>query len=171
MDVMLDLETMGTGPNAAIVAIAAVEFDAATNQLGDRYYNTVSLDSAIEEGGVVDGETVMWWLRQSSHARMELARDPISIRYALERFLKWLHGEPYVWGNGSDFDNVILRSAFERSGLPVPWSHKSNRCYRTLSSLYPDVPYTRHGVPHCALDDAKSQALHAMTILRMIGGK
>jgi DNA polymerase III epsilon subunit-like protein len=34
MDVMLDLETMGNGPDAAIVAIGAIEFDPAAERLG-----------------------------------------------------------------------------------------------------------------------------------------
>ena len=37
-DVMLDLETMGNGPQAAIIAIGAVEFDIPTQQIGERLY-------------------------------------------------------------------------------------------------------------------------------------
>ncbi len=33
-DIMLDLETMGTGPNAAIVAIGAVAFDLQAGTIG-----------------------------------------------------------------------------------------------------------------------------------------
>ena len=36
--VMLDLETMGNGSNAAITAIGAVEFDTETNLIGDKFY-------------------------------------------------------------------------------------------------------------------------------------
>ena len=46
LDVMLDLETMGTQPDAAIVAIGAVEFDLEAAQLGRRFYQPVTLDSA-----------------------------------------------------------------------------------------------------------------------------
>jgi DNA polymerase III epsilon subunit-like protein len=46
IDVMLDLETMGNGPRAAIVAIGAVEFDPDTGTVGERFYRAVDLATA-----------------------------------------------------------------------------------------------------------------------------
>jgi len=49
-EVMLDLETMGQGPDAAIVAIGAVAFDPVTHWLGDPFYRLVDLESAVVTG-------------------------------------------------------------------------------------------------------------------------
>ena len=56
--VMLDLETMGKGPDAAIVAIGACTFDIAAGKIGTTYYNRVDLASAVSAGGVIDASTV-----------------------------------------------------------------------------------------------------------------
>ena len=41
--VMLDLETMGNSPLAAIAAIGAIEFDPDAGTLGERFYTTIDL--------------------------------------------------------------------------------------------------------------------------------
>ena len=65
LDIMLDLETMGTGTQAAIVAIGAVEFDLEKGILGEEFYRTVDLSSSISCGGIIDADTVLWWMQQS----------------------------------------------------------------------------------------------------------
>ena len=44
---MLDLETMGTKSNSAIISIGAVEFDILTGKTGREFYRNVSLQSCI----------------------------------------------------------------------------------------------------------------------------
>ena len=181
-NVMLDLETMGTGPSAAIIAIGAIEFDPESTTLGRTFYQNVNLVSSVAHGGVMDADTVMWWLQQSEAARYALTNKhntAISIGSALIEFGQWLNhfssnciGADYkvvdtkLWGNGSDFDNVVLRSAYERTGLIVPWNFRNNRCYRTLKNLFPDKKLLppQEGTQHNALDDARWQAQHALNI-------
>jgi len=171
---MIDLETMGNGPNSAIAAIGAVMFDPVSG-LGDRFYALVDLETSVSDGGVMDASTVLWWLRQSDAARGALvAGDGMSILTALTRFGYWLRSvddrDLKVWGNGADFDNVILAGAFRRSGFKLPWDFRNNRCFRTLRALSPDVPWERTGTAHNALDDAVSQAQHAVKLMRLRHG-
>lgn len=49
-DVMLDLETMSTNPNAAIIAIGAVAFNKKDGVV-DRFEIQINLESAIQSGG------------------------------------------------------------------------------------------------------------------------
>lgn len=168
-NIMLDLETMGNGPQAAIVAIGAVEFDLLTQEIGEKFYAAVDLASSVYWGGKIDASTVMWWLRQSDEARMALGRDGKDIGEALGLFADWLKGrgdrqQIKVWGNGVDFDNVILSSAYHNMSHPVPWEWFNNRCYRTVKKLYPYVEIRRSGTHHNALDDAVSQAEHLIKI-------
>lgn len=175
---MLDLETMGSGPNAAIVAIGAVMFDIDTRQIGDTFYEVIDLESSVSTGGVIDASTVQWWLQQSDDARKAIdgTRPSIPMDRALIRFKKWLTVWPTydvykngytgcIWGNGAAFDNVILASAYRRRGMPIPWSHWNDRCYRTVKALHRHVKLERVGTHHNALDDAISQANHLIAML------
>lgn len=159
MQVMLDLETLGVSPGCAIVAIGAVRFD--REQVTDEFYYRP------EWGGRLDHNTVRWWMGQSDAARAELLRDPDGpMERGLTEFMKFLGSSP-VWGNGSDFDNVILASCYRRLSIPG-WSHRQNRCYRTVRSLL-DVPGSPPTIKHHALEDARAQAVHLMAILHQLG--
>ena len=77
-----------------------------------------------------------------------------------------------VWGNGATFDNVIIRSAFKAVGLPVPWSFRNDKCYRTVANLLPkerQPALERSGTAHNALDDAITQAVHLQKVYKEIG--
>lgn len=169
-DVMLDLETMGNGPQAAIVAIGAVEFDVPTQQIGERFYTVIDLESSVAAGGVMDASTVLWWLKQSDEARAAFDRSGDHIATALQRFSGWMENRAKidsvrVWGNGAAFDNVILASAYRRNGTKQPWVFWNDRCYRTVKAQHPEVKMQRNGTHHNAVDDAESQARHLIAML------
>lgn len=180
-NIMLDLETMGTSPDAAVVAIGAVAFDLVRGKIVNRFSRAVSLESSAIHGGVIDASTVQWWLRQSDAARSDIASGGYALEDALEQFADWalglasdgdLQGKPedvIVWGNGADFDNVILRRSYARVSMRAPWGTYNNRCYRTVKALRPDIKLQRIGTHHRAVDDAESQALHLMTVLGALG--
>ena len=73
-DVMLDVETMSTRPDAAIVSIAASFFN--EDSFGPQAYMAVSLKSSMDAGGVVDADTMLWWMQQTQEAQSAWA-DPI----------------------------------------------------------------------------------------------
>lgn len=173
MNIMLDLETMGTRPDAAIVAIGAVTFNPADGLLGETFYRTVDLGSAIRAGGVIDGETVAWWLTQSEEARAALLVNPQPIHLVLADFSLWCRRQAaeadlLVWGNGATFDNVVVSTAYERIGLRRPWGTFADRCYRTVKAQRRDIKMARSGTHHNALDDAISQAVHLCEIFRAL---
>ena len=171
-DIMLDLETMGIGSNAAICAIGAVEFDLESGELGREFYTIVNLESSVKAGGVIDASTVLWWMEQSDSARAELQRNGNKIELALVMFSEWLDDcgvepkELCIWGNGAAFDNVILRSAYGKTGIKTPWEFQGDRCYRTAKNLSPSVKMVRAGLHHCAVDDARDQARHLIELVR-----
>ena len=169
-DVMLDLETMGNGPDAAIVAIGAVEFDLAAQRIGERFYVAVDLASAVASGGAMDASTVLWWMKQSDAARAAFDVNGEPIAAALGQFAVWMEGrgkrdDLRVWGNGAGFDNVVLSSAFRRIGMKQPWPFRNDRCYRTVKAKHPEVKMQRVGTHHNAVDDAESQARHLMAMM------
>lgn len=167
-DVMLDLETMGNGSNAPIIAIGAVAFD--RSGILAKFYTQVSLESAIAHGGVMDPSTVLWWLQQSDDVRAAFKGNEKAptLPIALQAFASWYtaHNGAGLWGNGATFDNVILANAYRAAYVPPPWKFWNDRCYRTIKSIYRDVQMPRTGTHHNAVDDAESQALHLIQIVQ-----
>jgi hypothetical protein len=161
--VMVDLETLGNGSNAVIIAIGAVEFD--LNGLGREFYMTVDPQSCVDAGLKMDVSTVMWWLQQSTEARAAFKKPGVPLEIALSEFASWYPAGAALWGNGATFDNVILGNAYRALNGKQPWEFWNDRCYRTLKNLHPHIKMDRSGTYHNALDDAKSQALHAARIL------
>ena len=165
-NIMLDLETMGVSANSAIVAIGAVEFDADLGVI-DRFYEVVDLQSCIDKGLDIDGNTVMWWMKQSNDARKALYKGGIPLCDALKKFKEWLGKDNVqIWGNGSDFDNAILTNAFQKFKVMAPWPYHSNRCYRTLCYSFPKFEMERVGTYHNAVDDAEYQAKYLIELVK-----
>lgn len=170
--IMVDLETLSTRHNAAIVAIGAV----VVGEPDKRFYCTVTPHSAELAGLHISGSTVAWWMEQSDLARQRTFRPDVAalaLGRALDDFSQFLlkarDGQDLeIWGNGATFDNVILRSAYTALGTEAPWAFYHDRCYRTMKALYPQVPAVRPEVAHCALDDALAQAEHLHRILLSI---
>ncbi|MCZ6026991.1 3'-5' exoribonuclease [Escherichia coli] len=169
---MIDLETMGKNPDAAVISIGAIFFDPQTGDIGPEFSKTIDLDTA---GGVIDRDTVKWWLKQSREAQSAILADEIPLDDALlqlREFIDENSGEFFVqvWGNGTSFDNVILRRSYERQGIPCPWRYHNDRDVRTIvelgKTIYFDartvIPF--EGVRHNALDDARHQAKYVSAI-------
>lgn len=175
MHVMLDLETMGTGSTAVVWAIGAVKFnphDINSVDYDGAFLSRIDLDSSLRAGMKVDGGTLEWWMQtENDKARSELMAIPADTHTAaLLRFQEWLGDlDGGMWGNGATFDNVILRNAYKAIGRDAPWSHRADRCYRTVKNLDPYVPPVKYGTLHNPVSDAISQALHLIEITRKLG--
>lgn len=170
MHVMIDLETMGTSPSAPIIALGAVAFDDWSIS-ETTFYREVDLKSSVNAGGIIDPETVIWWMKQSDEARAALCMGGDPLKVVLAEFTNWMDTyapDACVWGNGAAFDNVILAEAYRRLDMPRPWPFYRDRCYRTMKSLFP-TEFAFQGVHHNAVDDATNQALHLQEIARHHG--
>ena len=184
--VMLDLETWGTNPFSAIMSIGAVKFDpevpTSIDQM-DKFYVAVDLQSCINIGLQMDVDTLHWWMNDTTEDKSAARRAYFNVLkfelpLALQGFTDWFSPPSEredgmivslpTWGNGADFDNVILGNAFKRVGDKAPWKYSHNRCFRTMKSikganmLEPD----RKGTHHNALDDAVHQAIWLRQIVR-----
>lgn len=172
LPVMLDLETLGTKPGSAVLSIGAVEFDPSTYELGREFYVVIDKESSLDYGLTVDPETVAWWEKQDPAARTVLTEKGVPVEEALRQFSEFMspNSSETLWGNGSDFDNVLLKAVYDNAGVTVPWSYWNNRCYRTMKNMFKQCKLRRTGTHHNALDDAKSQATHLLSIYSVIRG-
>lgn len=172
-DVMVDLETLGTVPGCVVLSIGAVAFDPSSGQLGEEFYCVISTESCKASGLETNQDTIDWWSKQSDQAREVLAHADeggLTLEEAMTKFTQYLEGfgikQVRVWGNGSDFDNAILACCYQAVGQTPPWVPWNNRCYRTLKNMVKGPRLKREGTYHNALDDAKTQANHAIQLLR-----
>jgi len=169
---MVDIETMATSPDAAIVSIGACAFDHEVinthEEITERFYTTVSLTSNAEASRRLEAGTIEWWLKQKPEAQRALFEEPVrNLRAALVEFRMWAQAlkpaATFIWANDPDFDVVILKSAFNAVGQIWPFQYYNNRSCRTIKHLaWPndDTPDFRSGtVHHKADDDAVAQAV------------
>ncbi|MGV4152495.1 3'-5' exoribonuclease domain-containing protein [Citrobacter freundii] len=175
---MVDMETMGNGPDAPIVSIGAVFFDPSTGNTGAEFYQVVSLESSMSFGMKPDASTIQWWLKQSSEARSAILVDEaMGLLETLELLADFIaenaaNGSHTVqlWGNGCSFDNVILRRAHALTDTPFAVPFWNDRDVRTMVELGKsvginprfDIPF--EGDMHNALSDARHQVKYVSAI-------
>lgn len=163
--VMLDIETMGIGPDAAIVSIGACKFDRDVDEsLWETFYEVPS-----DWKGSLDVNTVKWWLSQPDETRSSIAKSFSNkpLKQILEELVEFI-GTCSVWGNGVDFDNAIIQSACRREGVK-PWSYRQNRCFRTIKNIYDSKTYYKPEIPHHAMYDAIAQAKSLIMLSNLYG--
>lgn len=168
---MLDIETLGTGHNAAILSVGACFFD--DNEIGETFHQNINLVSCLNHGLDVDGSTFYWWIQQGKLARMALLDPrPKPLSVVLDNFstfieLHYKHPEKvHVWGNGVSFDNVILRNAYKKTKRKAPWHYSRDMCYRTTKNLLGIK--RKSTATHNALQDAIDQAKDLQEYLRKV---
>lgn len=179
LHLMIDLETLGTKSDAAIIQIGAVAFQA---QSGGKLYSHKGFRQTVAaDGGSVDVPTIAWWMGQGKAGaamKQQLTTNSVPEAVAIHHLQLWLdqeHQTPWgnlagVWAMPANFDIPILESAFHRNRVPVPWSHRATRCAKTLFELVGGWPKleTQVGIPHDALDDATNQAMAVQKALAML---
>lgn len=181
--IMLDLETLDTGPRSVVTSIGAVAFDphvSGPSGLGDKFYVELTDDLSIQQqcGRTISGDTVVWWMRQGQAAQQLFEPRTNEFRVGtikgLNRFAEFIDAngarDVQIWGNGADFDNIILGSLYEDLGMKKPWSYSRNRCFRTMKNLPGAGHFPRQGTHHNALDDAFTQAQHLQAIYQRLYG-
>lgn len=176
--IMHDIETVSLKSNAAIISIGAVAIDLSKKRIEHKFYIVIDLASSLAAGLHQSEDVMQWWEHQSEEAR-EVFRSALthSLASGLDRYTYWLNSftdsnepKPWMWANGSDFDNVVLQNAYEAIGGKAPWSFREHRCYRTLKAMYSNVlPPADIGTAHNALKDAMYQGEHLIRLLERAG--
>jgi hypothetical protein len=192
VELMLDLETLGTNAQAPVISIGAVLFDPrATNSfdyLRERsFYSSINIEDAVNICGNVDGGTVQWWFQQTDAAIKRLVNgEQEHLGEAIQKLFQYSHARTTrqpewhrnmpvptnVWAKDPDFDCVILRSAAVKTKVLFPFHFANTRSVRTIQELaWPDgdVPRLHEGVAHDARDDAIAQAMTVQAAYRELG--
>ena len=160
---MIDIETLGTKPDAVILSVGAIKFDPfSSNEPFDGKHWRLDVDAQTEKGREVNDDTLAWWAKQDPEIQEDAFGE--SGRTDCFQFMKelnaWLTGCEAVWCQGPQFDMVILENFFDNFGHHKNWFYWQISDCRTLFKLMPRDP--RKGIQedlHNALEDSRWQAV------------
>ncbi len=174
MDIMLDLETVGTEPGCVIVSMAARSFvpGRGTDAAGASFETTLEIEAQTKRGLVLEGGSFEWWLVQSREAfedSFSLQKHPVHAFMEFNEFWN-TEGGLVLWAQGQDFDGPILRKAMQHCDIKPAWMFYQQRDTRTFYDVarmrggfnYRSVPrLSTTGVAHSAMADVNHQ-IHCM---------
>lgn len=169
-DYMLDIETLGKGPSAAVVQIGICGFDLRGGAVGEPQ----SWRVRPHRDSVMDYDTVRWWMQQSQEARDSVffGGDIIAPEVALQQLGLVIGGEPSIniWAMPPEFDVTIMASLYRMCGLNPPWAYNATRDLRTLGEIAGATKSDRMQptILHDAGADAAAQASTAIKFHRML---
>jgi hypothetical protein len=162
--VMIDLETYGLAHNSVFRSIAAVLFSFNPND--DKTQILIDSGVHIEEqlmyGSVIDQSTINFWRDQPKELRdLLLSKKQETMHTVLcvlrDEVIKYTsdYDTVYIWSHGSNFDTVLLDSAYKAFGIKPFWKYKHVRDTRTLFDLAGYNYESKGG--HDALEDTMRQ--------------
>jgi len=177
---MVDLETLSTESDAAVIAIGAVAFDS-TNILSEF---EVLIDP-VKTPGHRSALTLEWWAKQDREVRERMFSGKASPSEGYFAFLNWADSQnlKFIWGNDPQFDVAILRNLRKwvqsqggSSKVEFPFHFRSERSFRTITWIAKmcELDYSEayaDNVAHDALSDAKAQARAVQVIAHKLGLK
>lgn len=175
--IMLDLETLASTADAAIIQIAAVAFDPETGAISANFNAHIK-----EPAGRIDPGTVFWWMQQAAAPLVAKACEGgKSAAYVLADFKLWVTGLGEiggVWSLPASFDLAILSYAYSCAGVAKPWHYRAERCARTILATggfrgkdRPDVPKPDGYLEHDALSDCRMQVAWLIAAAQKAGVK
>lgn len=161
LDIMIDIETLATGPGAVVLTIGAIKFDPFADDRGsvdlankkinmDVFYRRIDPDSFTWPEAFIHEGTLEWWSKQTPEVRKEAFTevDRVSMKQAMLELYRWSGAFNNAWANGPAFDMVILESHAKALERGVPWKYWQVRDTRTIYGL------TEHERPNPALHHA-----------------
>jgi len=170
---MVDLETMATGPDSVILTIGAVKFDPwgpnVDRSTHNIFYRRVETQTCEDLGMKIDPGTLDWWSKQAPEIIEEAFSpdDRIHIETVMDEFHKFAWGCDAFWSHGAIFDIVILETYYRALKKPLPWNFWQIRDTRTIFDLGYD-PEMPKDAKHNALEDAYRQAVGVQNMYKKV---
>jgi exodeoxyribonuclease VIII len=150
INIALDLETLSTREDAAIIQIGACipVFDRQyipvdMQESSYEFEATIAYEQCITSDFHQDTQTMEWWEKQDPSTRSIVFSGQDSYIDAFDSFSFWIASlksngaDVAIWGNGSDFDNRLLSYSLDSLGYHRVWNYQNNRDLRTLKALFP----------------------------------
>lgn len=160
-DVMVDIETLSTQPNAFVTQISAIAFDKEFNII-----DTFSINIDVWQrqlGAHIDTKTVEFWQEQPRSVKKNVFGGVASAEFALAGFNAWLDTLDInkIWANSPSFDLVILNDMFNRirpgdNNLPKFYKWLDVRTIKHIGTIN-NIDFSDLVNKHDSLDDCRNQ--------------
>lgn len=169
-ELMIDIETLSTHSDAAVVSIGYAAFDR-TRRV---YSNGLFAIRPQDWHGHIDPQTIKWWMGQSTAAKISTFSGAIDAKVAALDLRTLIGNErpTAIWANDPSFDVVILKNWWRRllGDAEFPISFRLERSCRTLFDIAKrygidySAAWSAADTAHDAMVDATSQARAVLTI-------
>lgn len=176
VDIMVDIETLGTEPGCVVTQIGWAFLD--LDELEVTGSGSVELDigSQLAKGLRIEQDTLEFWRQQSSEVI-----DAVFSCETTERRPNWAvlegvseklipDGDARIWAGPSGFDIPILAHLFKTYGMALPWHWRQVRDLTTLRKSLGYEEEIENPMHHHARWDAETQARHLANCLRLLRG-
>lgn len=170
-DLMIDIETLSTAPDAVMIQLAGVYFDRATGETGAEFCMNIDENSCVAKGFTLSKSTLDWWAKQNQ-AILEAIRsncnDVDEVMTEFFTFYKSGGNNVQIWSHAT-FDFVIVQNYLEKLKKGF-MRHKEARDIRTLVALSGiDLrTYDWNRKTHNALDDCKFQIAYCVDAMKRL---
>jgi len=169
-NIMLDLETCGTIPNAKVLSISAVAFDPFdyTADLSDNPTLDLLLSLDDQENRYEDPATLEWWAKQDPSVIEKIFSDTgrVSVEHALAQLTKFVWNKDRLWAQGIAVDFPMLDNLYREHSKNIPWQYWRVTDSRTLRALTTTQEYP---ASHDSLDDCRQQIRAVTEALHKLG--
>jgi len=140
---MIDIETLGTGPDAVVLSVGAVKFSPYNPQ--EPHAKTLwkpNIDEQTTAGRSVLESTLEWWAKQPKHIQDEAFSDGgrITVKDFMGQLNKYLVGVDKIWCQGPQFDMVILENLYGQFEHHTAWAFWQIMDCRTIFNMMPVDP-------------------------------
>ena len=165
-DIMIDIESLDTTPDCAILTIGAVRFDPRGSGVVERLELRPTLEDQTDiYNRRISDDTLRWWSEQDPSAIEEAMGDNgrRPFKECMETLYKFCWNRRAVWSNGAPFDLVVMEHAWRQTSdkpNPIPWAFWTMRDTRTLWEIAGvKLQSDGHVTSHKAVEDAERQAI------------
>lgn len=156
--VSVDIETLGDVPNSIILSIGACKFDFEKQEILDTFGINIDPESCKQFGLESTEATVKFWESQSEEIKNLWKTDQKCLPDALLKFRDWFGSKDYpLWAWRKEFDIAILRNAYHRTAVEIPWDWRKVHCVFDFAK-FNDLTRIKSRYPHSAMHDAIAQA-------------
>jgi len=166
----IDIETLGLNPNAIVLSIGCVKWNMKNGITGE-FHQALDIETQ-QLGRSITGSTIQFWIDQPRNFGLdgETRHHPYDSLGDLREFIlpSWTPKQSTIWAQGPQFDITILEDLAYQNNMQVPWEYNSVRDARTLWKLFPHEADHPNPHKHNALEDARTEALNTINILRAL---
>ena len=190
LDLMLDIETLGTDSNAIVIQVAAKSFKLFPDASDEDFKLNIHLSvfGNLLLGRMADYDTVQWWNNPERAKVLQSLIDAdktvsVDAREGLKDIYRQLTGicrkyQTYIWCRGYDFDLNILDHAMRDAVTSVddkyrtPWDFWRKRCVRTILEVHGIVgnDVEKQDNPHDAMIDCMTQIDQVLGVKNLLYG-